>query len=295
MSSQRVICTVGPTSSGKTTWAEEMVRSAPTKYVNLNRDDYRFSLFGCRTWSDYKFNKHSEALVTKAIKAAATEAINMSKTVIVSDTNMAESVQHEWKEFADSMVTDFELKFFAPGSLETLLERNRYKGPRGLPEHVVKRQYDQYMKAYGGVRQYRQDYNLPKCVIFDLDGTLFDNSQRGPFQWNRVLEDAPRPSIVELFNMYKDRGYSCLTVSGRDGVSEADSLEALRRIGCYPDAHFQRATGDSRPDDIVKEEIFWEKIAPAWNVFRAIDDRTKVVDMWRRIGLECWQVQPGDF
>ncbi|BBG28735.1 Hypothetical protein KMC15_gp187 [Escherichia phage KIT03] len=27
----------------------------------------------------------------------------------------------------------------------------------------------------------------------------------------------------------------------------------------------------------------------------AIDDRTQVVEMWRRIGVECWQVDSGDF
>ncbi|WP_441347838.1 phosphatase domain-containing protein, partial [Staphylococcus aureus] len=25
------------------------------------------------------------------------------------------------------------------------------------------------------------------------------------------------------------------------------------------------------------------------------DDRTQVVEMWRRIGVECWQVASGDF
>ncbi|WP_444533355.1 phosphatase domain-containing protein [Vibrio parahaemolyticus] len=26
-----------------------------------------------------------------------------------------------------------------------------------------------------------------------------------------------------------------------------------------------------------------------------MDDRTQVVEMWRRIGVECWQVASGDF
>ncbi|UYD57598.1 polynucleotide kinase [Aeromonas phage B614] len=294
---QRIICTVGPTSSGKTTWAEEQVRKAPTRIVNLNRDDFRFSLFACKTWSDYKFNKYNEMLVTTAVKAAAREAINLSKIVIISDTNMNQSVQHEWKLFADEMQTGFELMYFAPGTLESIMERNRYKGPRALPEHVVKKQYDEYERTYGGLKVYNRQANehKRKCIMFDIDGTLMDNTGRGPFEWSKVMQDTPRESVFELWRMYKDRGYACVTVSGRDGVSEADTLESLRLHGLVPDAHYQRRAGDPRPDDVVKQEIFWEQVEPNWCVQRAIDDRQKVVDMWRRIGVECWQVQAGDF
>lgn len=293
--SQQLILTVGPTCSGKSTWANEQVRANPTKYVNLNRDDFRFSLFGCRTWSDYKFNKHNEQLVTNAIQKAAIEAIAMSKTIIISDTNLNKTTQGTWKNFADTHNVEFVLKYFAPGLLSTLMERNRYKGERALPEFVVKRQYDQYMVDFGGQRVYTPDFAKPRAIIFDLDGTLFDNSQRHAFDWSKVLDDTPRDSVVELFKMYVDRGYACITVSGRDGVSEEDSIKALNNAGLFPAAHYQRAAGDSRSDDIVKEEIFWQQIEPNWCAVRAIDDRQKVVDMWRRIGLECWQVQPGDF
>ncbi|UOX40340.1 polynucleotide kinase [Aeromonas phage AhFM11] len=292
---QKVILTVGPTCSGKTTWAEEQVRLAPTKFVNLNRDDFRFSLFGARTWSEYKFNKNNEAIVGKAIKDAAIAAIELSRSVIISDTNMSESVQAEWKTFADEQGCEFVLQYFAPGLLTTLLERNRYKGNRALPEHVVKEQYARYINKYAGGRVYTKDMSKPRCVLFDIDGTLMDNSQRHPFDWSRVGEDTVRESIRELFNMYRDRGYLCITVSGRDGVSEADTLESLRKNGIIPSAHFQRAAGDGRPDSEVKEEILFDKIAPVYCVERAIDDRTQVVDMWRRIGVECWQVAAGDF
>ncbi|QBX32633.1 polynucleotide kinase [Aeromonas phage Asfd_1] len=292
---QKVILTVGPTCAGKTTWAEEQVRLAPTKFVNLNRDDFRFSLYGARNWSEYKFNKRNEDIVGRAIKDAARAAIDASRSVIISDTNMSESVQAEWKTFADEQGCDFELQYFAPGLLKTILERNRYKGPRSLPEHVVKQQYDRYINFYAGGRQYVRDESKPKCVLFDIDGTLMDNSGRGPFDWSKVMQDTVRESIRELFNMYRDRGYLCITVSGRDGVSEEATLESLRINGIVPSAHFQRAAGDGRSDDIVKEEILFEKIAPHYCVQRAIDDRTQVVDMWRRIGVECWQVAPGDF
>jgi hypothetical protein len=56
-----------------------------------------------------------------------------------------------------------------------------------------------------------------------------------------------------------------------------------------------REAGDKRADDIVKAEIFFRDIAPRWNVKAAIDDRNRVVAMWRSLGLLCLQVAEGDF
>jgi hypothetical protein len=56
-----------------------------------------------------------------------------------------------------------------------------------------------------------------------------------------------------------------------------------------------RPAADSRKDSIVKAELFWEHVAPHWNVRGVIDDRDQVVAMWRALGLMCAQVAPGDF
>lgn len=56
-----------------------------------------------------------------------------------------------------------------------------------------------------------------------------------------------------------------------------------------------RADGDYRPDDVVKREIYEQEIAPA-EIMGVIDDRDKVVRMWREeLGLACIQVAPGNF
>jgi hypothetical protein len=58
---------------------------------------------------------------------------------------------------------------------------------------------------------------------------------------------------------------------------------------------FMRPDGDSRPDDILKEEILDRDILPHWIPEMALDDRDRVVAMWRRRGIPCLQVAPGDF
>lgn len=56
-----------------------------------------------------------------------------------------------------------------------------------------------------------------------------------------------------------------------------------------------REEGDMRQDSVVKEEIYRKEIEPRFNVHLVLDDRNQVVDMWRKLGLPCWQVAEGNF
>jgi len=56
-----------------------------------------------------------------------------------------------------------------------------------------------------------------------------------------------------------------------------------------------RSQGDTRPDEIVKREIYEEHIKPLYNVDFVLDDRNKVVKMWRSLGLKVLQVAEGNF
>jgi adenylate cyclase class IV len=56
-----------------------------------------------------------------------------------------------------------------------------------------------------------------------------------------------------------------------------------------------RKTGDNRPDNIVKKEIFDSNIKNNYYIEFVLDDRNKVVKMWRELGLTCLQVADGNF
>jgi hypothetical protein len=49
------------------------------------------------------------------------------------------------------------------------------------------------------------------------------------------------------------------------------------------------------PDDILKEAWLREQFPDKNNILCVYDDRDKVVAMWRRNGISCFQVAPGDF
>ena len=64
----------------------------------------------------------------------------------------------------------------------------------------------------------------------------------------------------------------------------------------WPIADGNPATPDMRfmPDDILKKRML-DTFVDINDVFVVVDDRQKVVDMWRNLGLNTWQVAPGNF
>jgi len=48
------------------------------------------------------------------------------------------------------------------------------------------------------------------------------------------------------------------------------------------------------PDEILKKEML-DTFINKDEVFLVVDDRDKVVKMWRDLGLNTFQVAPGDF
>ena len=55
-----------------------------------------------------------------------------------------------------------------------------------------------------------------------------------------------------------------------------------------------RKEGDYRDDAIVKKEL-GAKVAEMGTILFAIDDRQRVVDMWRENGIVCLQCDKGNF
>ena len=58
---------------------------------------------------------------------------------------------------------------------------------------------------------------------------------------------------------------------------------------------YMRAAGDNREDSIVKCELFHKYVQPAYNISVVLDDRNRVVAMWRKLGLTVLQVAEGGF
>lgn len=298
---KQLILTVGCPGSGKSTWAQEYCKTRPGWYV-VNRDNIRVGLMGITARNEYKYSKAREQIVTDTAKMQimAIMAKESTKGVIVADTNLNENRRDEFKNLAGVEGWSYHEEVFDVPWTE-LLKRNLHRGEGAVPIDVLRQMFWKFCE-YQGKPVYDGTPGKPKAVIFDVDGTLAKMVGRSPYDLEKCDTDIINPMVVELARSYFRDGYAVIVVSGRESGTKDDEIKykVMTRKWLTDKfipftEHFQREQGDSRGDMIVKEEIFWRDIAPYYDVKLAVDDRAQVVEMWRRIGVECWQVDHGDF
>ena len=143
-----------------------------------------------------------------------------------------------------------------------------------------------------------------KALIIDLDGTLADirvrlkHLQGKKKDWesfNKTIEtDELHLWCLEIMKRFHS-DHKLLIVSGRTDALKEETINWLQKYGVPYDRLFMRSRDDFRSDDVMKLEIFEREIRPSFEVIFVLDDRTKVVNMWRSQGLVVLQCAPGDF
>jgi FMN phosphatase YigB (HAD superfamily) len=140
------------------------------------------------------------------------------------------------------------------------------------------------------------------AVIFDLDGTLADCGWRRHFAdrknwaafYDGISDDKPNKAVVEVLLGMKQLGHAILFVSGRPDRYLHSTVFWAYEHKIHYDMLYMRKDGDSRDDSIVKLELL-HKIQERFEVLFAVDDRDRVVKMWREQGITCFQCAEGDF
>ena len=139
------------------------------------------------------------------------------------------------------------------------------------------------------------------AIIVDIDGTLAHRKvnqigefMRTPHEYEQVDTDTYDPIIGEIVDTFA-KMVNIIIVSGRPASAKIDTVHWLNSHSVSFDAIFTRTDGDYRQDSLVKYEIYKEHIEPFYNVKFVLDDRNRVVEMWRDQGLKVLQVAEGDF
>ena len=136
----------------------------------------------------------------------------------------------------------------------------------------------------------------PSAVLVDVDGTIALADGRNPFDESTVSADLPNANIIAVVRALHRDGHRVLVVSGRTERARDDTAAWIDRHLAVPiDVIYLRAIGDRRPDTVVKKQIYRQYIEPHYRVLCVLEDRSRVVGMWRDLGLTCLQVAPGDF
>jgi hydroxymethylpyrimidine pyrophosphatase-like HAD family hydrolase len=142
-----------------------------------------------------------------------------------------------------------------------------------------------------------------EIVIFDIDGTLADVSQRihhvrkKPKNWNAffagMAQDKAIHSMVRLCNILYASGIKIILCSGRSEKHRDETVRWLGEQGVSYHGLMLRKDHDRRSDTVVKCEML-EQIDRSKILF-VVEDRSRVVEMWRSEGLVCLQCAPGEF
>ena len=142
--------------------------------------------------------------------------------------------------------------------------------------------------------KYLPPKNKPKAFIFDVDGTLAKMSDRSPYEWHRVGEDALNVPVYLVYKALKEAGYKIIIFTGRDGVCKRETLEWLKKHEIHFDVLEIRKPHNTEKDHVIKKRML-DKIGGDYEILGVFDDRDQVVKMWRAMGLTCFQVDYGNF
>jgi FMN phosphatase YigB (HAD superfamily) len=142
-----------------------------------------------------------------------------------------------------------------------------------------------------------------EIVIFDIDGTLADVSERihhvrkKPKNWPAFFEgmaqDKAIHSMVRLCNILYASGIRIVLCSGRNEEHRAQTVEWLAGQGVKYHDLLLRRSNDRRSDTEVKRELLGT--LDKSKILFVVEDRSRVVEMWRSEGLVCLQCAPGEF
>ena len=151
---------------------------------------------------------------------------------------------------------------------------------------------------------------MKNTIIFDLDGTIALVDKRreasklpdGKMNWDEwfnpsnIKLDEPNEPVIKMAQLFAEDGFNIVILSGRSDKTERTTRSWLsrNRVPFHKLVMRPHKTMNFVPDDILKKDML-DKHADINDIFMVVDDRQKVVDMWRDLGLTCFQVAPGDF
>jgi hypothetical protein len=247
--------------------------------------------------------------VTKAQHAVVKALLEAGKDVVVDDTNLRLKHARAWADLATSTGSDFQV-WDITTSVEDCLrndEDRRESGERYVGERVIREFASRYRIPWPEVTPtqrtgitpafYVPNQGNPCAWIFDIDGTLAQMNGRSPFSANDedYLNDTLDKAVFSAYRGLYELGYYIVVMSGRDESHREVTEKWLERNLVSHNLLLMRPEGDTRKDFIVKGELFDMYVRDNYNVCGVFDDRNQVVDMWRSIGLKCFQVQDGNY
>lgn len=302
---KKIIVLIGISGSGKSTYASKLMFENKNMII-VNRDKIRELLFGYTEADIHYYYKRNdlnelEKEVTRYENIMIREALTSGKTVIADSTNLDKKFIQKY--FYWNVPVEF---VFFDCSLEEAIERDS-KRTRQVGEEKIRKQLGRYLYlkqlAQADDQCFKSqivpivnDDTKPKCIVFDIDGTLAHMYNRFPYQWDLVGEDIPDEAIIMLSQICILKDVKVFICSGRDEICREETINWLSKyLGSSSNyTLMMRPNKDNRADYKVKHEM-WEEICKDYCITCMIDDRSQVVDYARNLGFKVLQCEYNNF
>jgi hypothetical protein len=248
-----------------------------------------------------------EKAVSFAQQTAAKSLLNAGVDVVIDDTNLRSKFVKMWLGFdADVEFMDFPVTKETAWSYDN---RRETRGERAVGPQVIESFFDRFIgkdgvslppvptldAAVNKFTPYSYTAGRPWAILVDIDGTLAHMGDRSPYDGTRVGEDTVDEVVKALVQQQYDALCVVIVFSARDSRYRDVTYRWLVENEVPFDMLVMRDEGDTRNDAIVKDEMFEAKVAGKYNVRFILDDRNRVVDMWRAKGIKTLQVAAGEF
>lgn len=143
--------------------------------------------------------------------------------------------------------------------------------------------------------------DLPKAVIFDIDGTIADTSPRMHLikppegekkNWGKFFRDSANDKRFEHAKTVYDAllnlggAHSIFFVTARPENNRKVTEQWLEDNGFgYYNRLFMRPDTERKPDFEVKRDIYHEHFKGKYDLGMVFEDRLHVAKMWRDLGI----------
>lgn len=296
----------GLPASAKSTFARDLMKREPNRWVRVNRDDLR------AMFHNSVFSKDKEEFIRSVQDQLILQALRDGNDVIIDNTHLVPQTVKKLHRLLAS-VGDVKVieKAFNVSITEAKRRNALREGVARVPDHVIDgmargagidrgrvledREF-YYAPREQATDAYIPDENLPEAILVDLDGTVALLNGRNPFDASTCDNDLPNMPVIRCVKAMYATGLAVIFMSGREDQYIDPTKRFLEKhFGDMPRELYMRATGDSRKDSVVKEELLEANVFPRYKIVCAFDDRTQVVQHYRSLGLTVLQVADGDF
>lgn len=297
----------GLPASGKTTAARRLQADSEGRLRRVNLDDLRTML---DVPAPERGRSHAhERTVLDIQDAAVRSAVEGGFDVVVDNTHLTPHIPKRLKAAVTGLGASFVVHDFTGVPVEECVRRDAAR-ERSVGEEIIRILADKHAKATRGgwrltaewlgaqpaAEPYVADPALPSAVMCDIDGTLALRGDRGPYDFTRCDLDLLNVSVRQALRAFRAaENDTIVLLSGRSEDHRRITEEWLARHEVPYDELWMRASDDGRSDDIVKAELFDAHVRHRYAVRVSLDDRDRVVAVWRRMGLPTWQVNYGNF